>query len=138
MEQEKQDLKNGMWSETKYPDPADRLPPDELKFVDPLDRIGSPRSGTKPPSAATASAVSGILTVLTCVLKPVPLFLGALAIALGIYAYGKEPAARKAAKIGIVTGIAGCAVCIGIMLFPLLFKLLDGVAGGLAPKTEGL
>ncbi|MBQ3940865.1 MAG: hypothetical protein II723_07115, partial [Oscillospiraceae bacterium] len=117
-----------MWSETKRPDAAMLPQENELKFVDPLE------SGYEQPNEDAAvkigiySAVMGVTSVLTSVIPKLGIPLAVIAILSGVFAYGRTEN-RKMAKIGILTGIIGAVIGIGILLFPMLLKLFQGVAG---------
>ena len=86
MEHDTQNEPRGLWSETKYPDRTDQIPPAELRFHDPLDKIESQSpSDEKQKKNAVISAALGICSAVTFPLKQIPLVLGAAAVLFGWY-----------------------------------------------------
>ena len=125
-----------LWGETKHPKPEDQLPPEELRFVDPAERMehGSDRDDTTH-RLAIASAVLGVLGTVLCCAPILSFILGICAIVLGIAVIRREHTEKeRLARIGIWLGVF--ALFCGILahfLFPAMFRLLSPVGDQIVP-----
>ena len=135
MDNDTQNERQSLWSETKRPDPAAQLPPEALRFVDPLDKIDRhSEADEQRMKLAIAAAAVGICSVVTFPLKFLPICLGVIAVLLGIRT-DRYADCQKPAKIAVITGIIGIAAAVlNLTLFPVLFKMLEGFGNGLVPK----